>query len=102
MKSLVSVLGLLLGISGVASAPLSAVQQGGNQGKVSLRTSVGVFAPILPVVSIANGWMRYLPSAAHYHEPDAAFHYEILNATLAPEADQALVSAGLGLRSELA
>ena len=55
MKSLVSVLGLLLGISGAASAPLSALQQGGDQGKVSLRTSVGVFAPILPVVSIANG-----------------------------------------------
>ena len=54
MKGLVSVLGLLLGMSGV-SVPLSAVQQGGDQGKVSLRTSVGVFAPIRPVVSIANG-----------------------------------------------
>lgn len=54
------------------------------------------------IVSIANGWMRYLPCAEHYKEPDAALHYEILNATFVPEADEVLVGAGLELRSELA
>jgi hypothetical protein len=54
------------------------------------------------IVSIANGWMRYLPCAEHYRERDAALHYEILNATFVPEADSLLVTAGLELRSELA
>lgn len=54
------------------------------------------------IVSIANGWMRYLPCAEHYRERDAALHYEILNATFVPEADGLLVTAGLELRSELA
>lgn len=53
------------------------------------------------IVSIANGWLRYLPHADHYDEPDAPLHYEILNATLVPEAADALLSAGAGLRSEL-
>ena len=54
------------------------------------------------VLSIANGWLRYLPCEDHYREPEAAFHYEILNATFVPSAAQTLVSAGLELRSELA
>jgi len=54
------------------------------------------------VISIANGWLRYLPAEDHYAEPEAAFHYEILNATFVPSAAATLVSAGLELRSELA
>jgi len=54
------------------------------------------------VVSIANGWLRYLPHASHFREPEANLHYEVLNATFVPEAADALVAAGLGLRAELA
>ncbi len=52
MKNLVSTLALLVGVTGVASAQLLPIQR---EPKLSLHTMVGVFAPILPVVSIADG-----------------------------------------------
>ena len=52
MKNLVSTLALLVGVTGVASAQLPQIQR---EPKLSLHTMAGVFAPILPVVSIADG-----------------------------------------------
>ena len=52
MKNLVSTLALLVGVTGVASAQVLPVQQ---DPKLSLHVMVGVFAPVLPVVSIADG-----------------------------------------------
>lgn len=52
MKNLVSTLALLVGVTGVASAQLPPTQR---EPKLSLHTMAGVFAPILPVVSIADG-----------------------------------------------
>ncbi len=53
------------------------------------------------VVSISNGWLRYLPHADHFDEPQARHKYEILNSTFVPEAADALLAAGLALRTEL-
>ena len=52
MKNLVSTLVLLVGVTGVASAQVLPVLQ---HPKLSLHTMFGVFAPILPVVAIADG-----------------------------------------------
>ena len=54
------------------------------------------------VVSIANGWLRYLPHERHFRQPQANLQYEILNSTFVPQAAEALVAAGLELRGELA
>jgi hypothetical protein len=53
------------------------------------------------IVSIANGWLRYLPHADHFVEPDAEQRYEILNSTFVPEAANLLVRTGLELRAKL-
>lgn len=53
------------------------------------------------VVSIANGWLRYLPHSKSYAEPGARERYEILQAALAEEAAERLLQAGEGLEREL-
>ena len=46
------------------------------------------------VLSIANGWLRYLPHPRNYAEPEADRHYEILMSTLVPDAATRLLDAG--------
>jgi len=53
------------------------------------------------VVSIANGWLRYLPHPAHFSEPDATLKYEILQSTFVPEAAEELLARALTLKDEL-
>ena len=51
------------------------------------------------VVSIANGWLRYLPHAQDFAEPGAHRGYEILSSTFEPQAATALLEAGEGLHA---
>jgi neutral ceramidase len=59
-------------------------------------------APHAALVSIANGWMRYLPHRRNFEEPDAHVKYEILQSTLVPEAAEVLLDSGLALARRLA
>ena len=59
-------------------------------------------APRAAVVGIANGWMRYLPHARNFEEPDAYVKYEILQSTLVPEAAERLLARGEALARSLA
>jgi len=54
------------------------------------------------VVSIANGWFRYLPHARNFAEPDAELRYEISMSTFVPDAASRLLDAGDALRARLA
>jgi hypothetical protein len=53
------------------------------------------------VISIANGWLRYLPHPDHFEVPRAEECYEILNATFVPAAASTLLQAGVALRDKL-
>ncbi len=53
------------------------------------------------VLSIANGWLRYLPHPRNYAEPEAGRHYEILMSTLVPDAATRLLDAGEDLWTSL-
>jgi hypothetical protein len=53
------------------------------------------------VVSIANGWLRYLPHRRNFREELAHQKYEILQSTLVPEAADRLVEAGAELAARL-
>ncbi|MAE93263.1 MAG: hypothetical protein CL910_01245 [Deltaproteobacteria bacterium] len=46
------------------------------------------------VLSIAGGWMRYLPHPRNFEEPGAHLAYEILQSTFVPEAALRLLEAG--------
>lgn len=54
------------------------------------------------VVSIANGWFRYLPHPRDFAHPNADEHYEVAMSTFAPDAATALLDAGDALRARLA
>lgn len=45
------------------------------------------------VVSIANGWLRYLPHPTNYREPGAHLTYEVLMSTLRPSAATEILDA---------
>lgn len=53
------------------------------------------------VVSIANGWLRYLPHADHFASDRAEERYEILQSTFEPDAATRLIEAGVGLWERL-
>jgi hypothetical protein len=53
------------------------------------------------VLSIAGGWMRYLPHSLNFEEPGAHLAYEILQSTFVPGAAEALLSLGASLDPEL-
>jgi len=52
------------------------------------------------VLSIANGWMRYLPHPDDFAEPGAHQGYEVLTSTFVPEAARRLLEAGQALLEE--
>jgi hypothetical protein len=54
------------------------------------------------LVSIANGWLRYLPHPANFSEPDGDRAYEVLMSTLVPDAAARILDAGERLRERLA
>ena len=54
------------------------------------------------VVSIANGWYRYLPHERNFADPRADEHYEIAMSTFVPDAATRLLDAAEALRARLA
>ncbi len=46
------------------------------------------------VLSIANGWLRYLPHSRNFEEPLAHHGYEVLMSTLVPDAADRLLAEG--------
>jgi hypothetical protein len=46
------------------------------------------------VLSIANGWLRYLPHPREFAAPGAETAYEVLTSTFAPDAAERLLEAG--------
>lgn len=54
------------------------------------------------LVSIANGWLRYLPHPSNFTEPGAHAAYEVLMSTLVPDAATRLLDAGEELHANLA
>ncbi len=52
------------------------------------------------VLSIANGWLRYLPHPEDFAEPGAHQGYEVLTSTFVPEAARLLLEAGQALLEE--
>ncbi len=51
------------------------------------------------VLSIANGWLRYLPHPEDFDEPQAHQGYEVLSSTFVPDAATRLLDAGQDLLS---
>lgn len=54
------------------------------------------------VLSIAGGWMRYLPHARNFEEPGAHLAYEVLLSTFVPDAAESLLALGARLAEEQA
>ncbi len=53
------------------------------------------------VLSIANGWLRYLPHPRNFEEPNAHHSYEVLMSTLVPDAAERLLTEGERLAAEI-
>ncbi len=53
------------------------------------------------LVSIANGWLRYLPHPRDLAHPRAHLHYEPLSSLLAPGACEQILEAGEQLLQEV-
>ncbi len=79
----------LLGLPGEATVAV------GRDWRVRLGGRAGA------VVSIANGWIRYLPHASDFADAGSEAAYEILMSTLVPDAAQHLLEAGEALRAEI-
>jgi hypothetical protein len=53
------------------------------------------------VLSIANGWLRYLPHPRNFAEPAAHTHYEVLMSTFEPDAASRLLDLAERLDARL-
>jgi hypothetical protein len=62
--------------------------------RVGLDWSARAGGATAAVLSIANGWMRYLPHPDDFAEPGAHQGYEVLTSTFVPEAARRLLEAG--------
>jgi hypothetical protein len=71
---------LRLGPAALAAIPAEATVDVGRDWKQRLGGAPGA------VLSIANGWLRYLPHPRNFAEPDAEQRYEIAMSTFAPDA----------------
>lgn len=49
--------------------------------------------PHAALLSIANGWLRYLPHRRNFEEPFGHQHYEVLSSTLVADASDRLLAA---------
>ena len=68
--------------------------------RVGLDWSARAGGATAAVLSIANGWMRYLPHPDDFAEPGAHQGYEVLTSTFVPEAARRLLEAGQELLEE--
>jgi hypothetical protein len=91
----VEVQALRLGPARLAALPLEATVDVGRDWKA--RTGSRDAA----LLSIANGWLRYLPHAANYAEPASHTHYEVLMSTFEPGAAKLLLDAAERLDRQL-
>ncbi len=69
--------------------------------RVGLAWTARSGSPAAAVLSIANGWMRYLPHPDDFGEPNGHQGYEVLTSTFVPEAAQRLLDAGEDLLSRV-
>ncbi|RIL00849.1 MAG: hypothetical protein DCC71_18390, partial [Proteobacteria bacterium] len=86
---------LRLGAAWLLCLPAEATVDVGLDWKARLAGARGA------VVSIANGWYRYLPHPRNFAEPDAELRYEIAMSTFVPDAAARLLDAGGALRDAL-
>jgi hypothetical protein len=87
---------LRLGDAWLLGLPAEATVDVGLDWKARLAGAPGA------VVSIANGWYRYLPHPRTFAEPDADLRYEIAMSTFVPDAAARLLDAGSALHEALA
>ncbi len=86
---------LRLGPAALLALPAEATVDVGLDWKGRLGVTPGA------VLSIANGWLRYLPHARNYTEAEADRHYEVLMSTFVPDAASRLLDAGENLWNSL-
>jgi hypothetical protein len=86
---------LRLGDALILALPLEATVGVG----LAWRERIG--SPYACVLSIANGWLRYLPHPDEFDEPGGERAYEVLMSTFEPEAARRLLSSGVQLAAEL-
>jgi hypothetical protein len=94
-KAEVEVQALRLGDAHFAALPLEATVDVGRDWKARAAS------PHAAVLSIANGWLRYLPHTRNFQEPGAHTHYEVLMSTFEPEAATQLLDLAERLDGEL-
>jgi hypothetical protein len=87
---------LRLGPAWLLALPLEATVEVGLEWKRRRGGAPGA------IVSIANGWLRYLPHPRDFAEPDADLRYEVAMSTFEPDAALRLLEAGARLRDRLA
>jgi hypothetical protein len=95
-EATVEVQALRLGDARLAALPLEATVDVGRDWKARVGT------PHAAVLSIANGWLRYLPHPRNFEEPAAHTHYEVLMSTFEPEAATRLLDLAEQLDAKLA
>ncbi len=87
---------LRVGEARFAALPLEATAEVG----IDWRRRIGSQSAAL--LSIANGWLRYLPHARDFHEPGGDRHYEVLMSTFEPDAAALLLDEAERLDLRLA
>jgi hypothetical protein len=86
---------LRLGEARFAAFPLEATVDVGLDWKQRMGT------PHASLLSIANGWLRYLPHPRNFAEPAAHTHYEVLMSSFEPDAAQRLLDLAERLEGRL-
>ena len=86
---------LRLGDARFAALPLEATVDVGRDWKARV-------APPAALLSIANGWLRYLPHERNFREPGAHRHYEVLMSTFEADAASRLLDEAERLDRSLA
>jgi hypothetical protein len=86
---------LRIGDARLAALPLEATVDVGRDWKAR------VAAPAA-LLSIANGWLRYLPHESNFREPGAHRHYEVLMSTFEADAASRLLEQAERLERGLA
>jgi neutral ceramidase len=86
---------LRIGPAWLLALPIEATVEVGLDWKARLGGAPG------GVLSIANGWLRYLPHPRHFRAPEAESWYEVAMSTFVPDAAERLLAAGEALRTRL-
>jgi hypothetical protein len=86
---------LRLGDARLAALPLEATAEVGLDWKARV-------PPPAALLSIANGWLRYLPHERHFRAPGAERHYEVLMSTFEADAATRLLDEAERLERALA